>query len=277
VVILYPDDLVLDYTIIPRLFFFGGIQRVQSNLQLLYDSLRKRNITLLVVIAPNKATIYPDTLPDQLQKINSQSELDLLTNSVQQHGPPVLVDLRPALWQARQQRQIYYKTDTHWNSYGVFVAYTQIMEALSHAYPALQPLPIGKFSLKATAPTVHDIAHIMGATNILEPGYVMIPKGQDVHWVTYNDDPIPMMASRSSNQNAPRLLMYFDSFGQSLIPLIAPQFSEATYILNITPHSDLVTLSEIDNIQPDIVIVEFVERYLPAMDVRLQNFGLDSR
>ena len=255
----------------------GGIQDIQSNLKLLYDKLRERNITLVVVIAPNKATIYPDKLPNQIQKFSPQSELDQLVNYMQQNGPPVLVDLRPALREARQKQDVYYKTDTHWNSYGAFVAYTEIMKALSGTYPALAPKKIYEFRLGIIPPFEHDIPLLMGVTNILETGYKLVPKHDNVNWVTYNDDGKPTQVSYSPQENLPELLMYHDSFGDALVPLMAPQFRKATFIDNISTYPDLLTFKEIDVTKPNIVILEFVERYQHPLELFLDHYGLNSQ
>ena len=135
----------------------GGLKSIQKNLKILYDKLRERNITLVVVIVPNKSTIYPDKMPSEIQKIGAQSELDLLVDLLQKKGPPVLIDLRPALQEARQKKQIYYTTDTHWNPYGAFSAYRAIMNRLSQSYPELAPRKISSFRVRVTPPRKRDL------------------------------------------------------------------------------------------------------------------------
>ena len=68
--------------------------------------------------------------------------------------------------------------------------------------------------------------------------------------------------------------MYVDSFGEALMPFLAPQFREATFIENVSLYSDLLTYKEVETACPDIVIVEIVERYLPNLNKWLANYGL---
>jgi alginate O-acetyltransferase complex protein AlgJ len=250
----------------------NDLKNIQTNLQLLYDKLRARNITLTVLIAPNKATIYPDRLPDEIRKINPQSDFDVLANYLQQRGPPVLVDVRPAMLAARQQRQIYYATETHWNPYGAYVAYSEIMKALSRTYPGLAPKDLTHFSLKPSQPAIHDIPRLMGATNILEPVYMFAPTQPGVTWITYNQDTLPMMVSHT-NHAAPRsLLMYRDSFGSALIPFMAPQFREATFIVSSSSLRGLISLNEVDAVNPNVVVLELAERNIPSLTWLLLRF-----
>jgi len=238
------------------------LKNTQQKIQKLYEELRKRNITLILVIPPNKATIYPDKLPDEIEKPKPQSKLDTFTAYLQQYGPPVLVDLRPALLNGRKQQDVYYKTDTHWNSYGAFIGYTEIMKELSKTYPQLTSRSLQDFKITISQPYAHDIPQIMGATNLLEPKVIFNPKKNDLRWVILNDDKIvPLQVSTTSKKNLPTLLMYVDSYGEEMKDFLAPEFSKATFILNSSKYPDTLSPQTIDIIKPDIVIVEVVERF----------------
>lgn len=241
------------------------IESTQSNLQKLYEELRKRNITLLLIIPPNKATIYPDKLPDEIQKLHPHSKLDEFAAYIKQHGPPVLLDLRPALQDARKRQNeydVYYKTDTHWNSYGAFIAYREIMKALSKNYPQLTPKNISDFNITLSRPHPQDLAYIMGAIHLFEPDInFKLKKSSNVRWTVFNDDEIvPLQMATTPNTNLPTLLMYMDSFGVRLKEFVAPHFKKTTFIFNASSYRELVSLHTIDIIQPDIVIIEMVER-----------------
>jgi hypothetical protein len=225
--------------------------------------------------SPNKATIYPDKLPDVIQKLNAQSQLDGFTAYMQQHGPPVLVDLRPALQNGRKEQELYYKTDTHWNSYGAFIAYTEIMKELSKTYSQLTPKRIKDFKVTASEPYLHDIPRLIGATNRLEPRIGFNPKENDVQWASLNDDATaPLQVSTTPKKKMPTLLMYIDSFGIGIQFLVAPHFSKATFINSASKYLDARSLKIINVIKPDVVILEILERSFNTqyLDVFLKQF-----
>jgi hypothetical protein len=247
------------------------VANTQKKLQTLYEKLRKRNITLILVIPPDKSTIYPDKLPDEIQKLGARSNLDAFTTYLQQHGPPVLVDLRPALLNGRTKQELYYKTDTHWNSYGAFIAYTQIMNELSKTYPQLTPKSMQDFKVASGQSYAHDLSQIIGAIHLLEPTIVFsLKKNNTVNWLIFNDDRIPLQISTTSKDNLPTLLMYMDSFGTGTQNFISPHFRKATFIKNDSKYPDAISLKTIDVIQPNVVIVEFVERFFNGQ--QLDNF-----
>ena len=237
------------------------LQNTVKKLQKLYKELKKRNITLLLVIAPNKATIYPDKLPDEIQKLGPRSKLDVLTDYMQQSGPPIMLDLRPALLEGRKKQEIYYKTDTHWNQYGAFIGYTEIMKALSKTYRQLTPKRIEDFELTTQKPYLHDLPRYIGATHMLETGVVISPKENDAHLAVLNNDALaPLQIYITQKKNSPTILMYVDSFGIKLKDFFPPQFSKSTFIVNTSEYPDALSLTTIDIIKPNIVVVEMVER-----------------
>lgn len=239
-----------------------AIDRMQEKLQKLYDALQKRGIPLVLVIAPNKSTIYSDKLPEQIRKNNGPSALDVFTETLERRGPPILVDLRTALRDGRKERDIYYKTDTHWNDYGAFIAYSEIMQMLSKTHPQLTPFSMDSFTIHTAQPYPHDIARFIGVTDLLEADIEFQPKENDVHWVTLNDDPIvPFQIATTSKTDAPTLLMYMDSFGVELKDFVAPHFSKTTFILNHSQYPNIVSMRMIDAVKPDMIVVEFVERF----------------
>jgi hypothetical protein len=229
-----------------------ALKNTRQKLQELYGELRKRNITLLLVISPNKATIYPDKLPDEIQKLHPQSKLDVFTAYIQQHGPPVLIDLRPALQQGRKKQDIYYKTDTHWNQYGAFISYTEIMKEVSQPYPQLAPKRIEDFNITTGHSSAHDISRIMGATDLREPTITFSLKKKEI--------------STAPKTNLPTLLMYMDSFGSTMTNFISPHFSKTTFIRississSSSKNQRVLFLKTLDTLKPDVVIVELVER-----------------
>lgn len=234
----------------------------QQKLQKLYDELRKRNITLILIIPPNKASIYPENLPDEIQKPTAQSKLDAFTAYIQKHGPPILVDLRPGLLNERKKHDVYYKTDSHWNGYGIFNAYTEIFKELSKTYPQLTPKGISDFKITTEKPSIHDVPHYISAPDLLESDILFTPKEDQVHWATISNDWIvPIQISTTPDKNLPSLLMYMDSFGAGMKKIIAPHFSQATFILNHSTYPDTLSLDMIDAVKPNVVIIEFVERF----------------
>ena len=65
-----------------------------------------------------------------------------------------------------------------------------------------------------------------------------------------------------------------NSFGTILDPLLAPHFSQSTFIEYHSSYSETDTFKQIEITKPDVVVIEFVERYQFLMYGFLGNYGL---
>jgi hypothetical protein len=104
--------------------------------------LREQGIDYVFVLAPTKAMIYPENLPDNLQAVKKGlTRYDQLTDFLRNASKIPLIDLKPALLVAKKKRSyplLFYKTDFHWNFYGAFIAYQAIIDQLRVMFPHYQ-------------------------------------------------------------------------------------------------------------------------------------------
>lgn len=240
--------------------------KIQRGLTNLNRELESNKQILLLVIVPNKSTIYPESVPFEIQKVDERSRMDRLSAFLKKHGPPVFLDLRPVLKRVGQERQIYYKTDTHWNSDGAFVAYQAIIGKLQKDFPELKAKPRHQFKEVWSDPVMLDLAYNIGSDRLREPRLELIPTfatRMGVRQLPIGDRQVTM--TWTNDESFPRLVMYHDSFGFPLIPLLGMHFRESVFI----PHysgSAAWQLNWIRQEAPDVVIIEFAERYLHDLE-----------
>lgn len=246
------------------------LQSIYGKLASLNENLKAQDIVLIVVVAPNKSTVYPDKVPDELHKLNDRSRLDLFLELFDQPNSPVVIDLRPVFAQARQDQQIYYKTDTHWNSFGAYIAYREIMNSAAQTYPDLQPYELDQFKLGETDPQIMDLGRIMGVKFLTESRNMVKPRFDSGARFQRIPPSSPVSLSWAGNGQNRQLLMYHDSFGVALQDFIQHHFQEAIYIQN-SPDVSLSNMSWINTIEPDVVVIEILERSLYYLDNLLSN------
>lgn len=90
-------------------------QNIQELLQLM-DSLKKHDTQLLIVLAPSKTAIYPEYLPDSIQKMKSSFSLqEAYRQAYQANGIPTLdfVSLFKKM-KAESKYLLYTRYGTHW-------------------------------------------------------------------------------------------------------------------------------------------------------------------
>jgi hypothetical protein len=254
----------------------GKLKEIYQQLKILDGNLKAKGITLVVAVAPNKATIYPEKVPGAIQKLDEQSRLDYFMNLAQEAGAPTIIDLRPSLQQARLDRQIYYKTDTHWNYYGAYTAYQDIMNSIALAYPDLHPYPLSDFEIKESKPLQMDLSRLMVVNVITEPRMSVTMNGRtDVYYQRF-PAPSTVAMSWADNGQGRKLLVYHDSFGELLNSFFQYNFNEAVYVRNGN-YECPATGAWIDTFEPDVIVIEIVERDFIYLDNLLSNLVCEEK
>ena len=92
---------------------------------------RERGAAYLLVLVPNKSTIYPERLPAFLRAQARPGKLDQLVDYLRaQHSPVSVLDLRAALSAGKARQTVYWPTDSHWNAEGLALASDAILTRL---------------------------------------------------------------------------------------------------------------------------------------------------
>lgn len=99
------------------------------------DWLAKQGAHHLFVVAPSKQTIYPEYLPDAIQNVKGVTHLEQLIDYLDKDPDVDILNPKPELLKAKTKTRLYYKTDTHWNEYGAFIAYKEIINQISRWFP----------------------------------------------------------------------------------------------------------------------------------------------
>lgn len=243
-------------------FTVEELEQFQVSLDALASQYAERGITLLIVLVPNKNTIYPERVPAQIPVIGSESRLEQIASYLKAHGQTHLLDLRPSLMSAKPEHELYYATDTHWNDYGMYIAYSAIMSELQKVYPDLAPRPVSDFKIVEREPEILDLARNMGTTLLTESKIQFVPQYDQS--TLYKNLPLSgrkLMLSYNANASLPDLVIYYDSFFFGVNALLGEHFHHGVFVQNYTG-GGLWNLSWVDEYEPDVVIIEFNERYL---------------
>jgi alginate O-acetyltransferase complex protein AlgJ len=225
--------------------------------------LKQQGIPYLFIVIPDKYSIYPEYMPKHIRQVGKQTRLDQLIDYMKNSEVPVL-DLRPALLQAKQKGQLFYKTDTHWNDFGAAIAQHEILRAIQKFYPNLNPRNYSWQDFRLTEYNSGDIANMLNISYFLKE---MVPELRkpllicDKHIVEkHPEDQIKATFFTDCRSNAPKALIFRDSFFIALQPYISQHFAKTVYVWE-WPDLNLIKKYQQYN-QPNIVIEARVERHL---------------
>ncbi len=245
-------------------FTQAELRAYQLRLDEIDSRLRQKGITFLIVIAPDKSTIYPQYVPDSIQVMPGSSRLGQFIEYMAKHSRIQIVDLRSDLIEASQKRPVYYKTDIHWNSLGDYIAYSRVLTALSPRFPELRPHPRRDYKFLSAGQTTLALANVAGLPFIKEEAGQLVPKF--TYSVSAAEFPIPaelwrsVKISENQDSNLPSLLVFHDSFFVPVNSLFEPHFSQVISVGTKDPK--YMNLNLVDVVKPDIVILEFAESHM---------------
>ena len=244
-------------------------RRVAAEFKRRHDWLSSRGIAYVVMIVPDKATIYPEHLPSWVRQATPVTRLDRLYIALGAYPEITALDLRPALRAAKSQQRLYFKTDSHWNYAGATVGYETLMRALQAPRGQLPFVPAERPPYRRGEDVYSgDLAHMLGLPRQFEEDDVA-PLGKvlanaSARCARHLDAPSPGAPQTGREtyecpRPGPRALLLRDSMGIALVPPLVENFSR-TLVLSTRRLDPALVIAE----QPDIVIEELVERTLHA-------------
>lgn len=262
------------------------LEKIKNQQEKLQAYFNKQGIEYVLILPPSKVSIYPEYIKSGNFTSRATPD-DIVAAYLKENSTVKVIKLKDELLKAKEQEQVFYKTDTHWNQSGAYVGYQTIINQLNklgliHSNPVevkkvpsthkgefaammgdVDLLPneetlnteiISPHAQKITSGTLFDtIEKIKGNYNIINPSYI------------YTNPYI---------HQGKKVLMYGDSmFGYwNMTELLAENFSDFTYIWSYEIQQEIV-----DAVKPDIVFYDMAERYINQIytkNIRLINTPL---
>lgn len=203
---------------------------------------RAQGIEYIVLLAPDKAAVYPEHLRGYPQRHPPLELATPVAEKLKARGV-TCVNLLPAIRaeKARHPELLYYfKTDSHWTPDGGRAAYHSAADAVRERFPDFRAHPDRDYTfgtnpggdLRALAGIRDDVPMEFARTYVpLTPidyrathGY--FSPAQKAEQLDKN--PIPISTSPSAT--GPKMLFLHDSFGAFLWPFVASDFRQASSI-----------------------------------------------
>ena len=243
---LYYSDTLDDY--MGRGLEEEKLEAIARNLFLMQDYTESRGVQFLFTIAPNKNSLYPvhmpGYVPDGIETANAKLLMPYLEKYHVRYA-----DLFSPL--SCEEEELYFKTDSHWDSKGAALAADVILTEL------------GRDSAYYSSEFREGEAHKGDLYEMLFPaGNYTETDRQIASGFTYTtlkdtNGGNAINIESVSERGTGRLLCWRDSFGVALYPYFAESFHDARF-----SRSAAYELIRADSEDPDAVIIEIVERNL---------------
>ncbi|MGN0155240.1 MAG: hypothetical protein ACI4A3_12385 [Lachnospiraceae bacterium] len=227
------------------------IFNVANNISLMQQAVEARGAEFLVTVAPNKNSLYGENMPYYDEwKVSSEKNIDLVGRKLLELEVPY-ADLYSVF--LNQKEILYLKKDSHWNEKGAVLAYNTILDTMEYEHE-----------------TYETVENIRTKTEYGDLNKMMYPLAFEPEWnysyekelgyayVTETESVEDAWIETANEKGTGSMLMFRDSFGNTLLPLMAEVFKKA-YFSKAVPYN---IEKYMDTYSPEYVIVEKVERNL---------------
>jgi hypothetical protein len=219
-----------------------------NNLKNIKTYLDTKDIPFYFIIAPDKNQIYPEYLPFQLDK--KETKATKLIKQIKDQTTINCFSLHNSLMANKQNSELYYKTDSHWNSYGAYVGYTEIMKEINRNN-TFKIESIDDYIITKMANFNGDLSRMLLSDKKVDQITFKRKKELDIEVINYS---VPIKHYKNSKGKG-KLMIYKDSFTNALTPFLNNTFNEVMYVRDINLNTKLI-----ESFKPDMIILEKIER-----------------
>ena len=151
----------------------SDIEKITYNLKSLQDWYEKREIKFVLVVAPNKHSVYKDKLPKWME-YSGKTTTNRIIDSAKKMNVNIL-DLTIILNKEKLKNDdlLYFKTDTHWNDKAAAIGYEETINYLNQKYKLEINKPKYNFTRSYTYPG--DLSRFLKINEILGNKYEETP------------------------------------------------------------------------------------------------------
>ena len=244
------------------------LEIAKNNLIHFRDELKKKNIDFIFMVCPDKQFIYSEYMPDYIKRKPDNKGTDFVIEYIKSNTDIKVVYPKNELLKYKDKYQLYYKYDSHWNTLGAYIGYTELTRILNIDNKSIESFKILEFdsayrnSNKDSSVFYNDMARMVSLNDIKKFRDDIIYILEDYKYTITNitDD---WRSSRISNYNLDNfknnrnILIIGDSYSFEMMDYIITTFKQSEFI-----HERYFENKDIKKYKPDIVVFQSVERNL---------------
>jgi hypothetical protein len=237
------------------------LQKLSAGLNNIADYLGERNIPLIIIICPDKDSVYPEYYPEIFKQAVAPIPLDIVTDYLNSNVNASVYSSKDELIANKEQFRTYNKSEgdlSHYNSVGGFIEYQELIRHLKEYFLEMEVLSFDDVDISYNE-NGDQIAEIKDTSRIrqLEATFFEnIPA--EIRPVFRTG--IEINGFENDDSSLPTALFMADSYY-----LTYGIFVAANFHLSVGIHYDYIEhfTEYLDLFQPDVVIIQVAERAIP--------------
>ena len=238
------------------LFTQEELKIITDYLNSINDYCEKNGKKFYFMVAPDKAKVYSEYYSDLIKPQRTLSRVTQLTEYLKYNSKVKLIYPLEELKKQKEKEYVYFKQDTHWDFYGAYFAYLELANAIKKDFNDLNIYKINKYSY----------TNFSGDLNAMLPDVLKIE--DDAKYITPIFDDVKFLCTQPLQEKdvikcvnetqTKNLLVFRDSFSNSLIPYLGSSFKNAMFVWQYKVIPSLMK-------DADVIILESAELTLPEL------------
>ncbi len=252
------------------------LNKIKNVLVARNDWLKKRNIHFYMVFPPMPQTVFEEYVGPRMRRHYKQSKSEQLLEYLKLNTNLDIIDVYTPLMKIKNKGLMnpYYINNCHWNYLGGYAAYCSMINYIKKDFPNIgEPLNSKDFKWEVTEDYKPDLLQLLDIDKFFtfqqySPSFYESTI-TDTIYPTYLDlwTPAPPACVITNKNNNPTMLMYGDSYAESILKFLFRNFSKTYFIW--TP---LFQPTVIEKEKPDMVIQEMVEGSIESILMKNKPF-----
>lgn len=230
------------------------LEKCKNILLNMKEACEEEGAKFIFMVGPNKMTIYGDMyMPDNYYPYSKVTKADILVDYLRENTDIEIVYPKESLMYYRDDFQLYYKLDSHWNSLGGYIAYRELYETMfGEELPKIEDITYSSDEIGSG-----DLSRMLNVEGLKDIEYNVNYAPDIISTREYTEDGF---YSTSDNLNGKKILMFRDSYVTAIENYVTKDF-ESAYLKWVPEFDQNVVREE----QPDVVVYEMVERSIPNL------------
>lgn len=245
--------------------------RIKVNVDSINSYAKNIGFKPYVMLIPNSYNIYPERLPKNTPVINQIEEIDTIYNTLNNTNNINITEIL----NNEKENYIYYKTDHHWTTYGAYLAYCEYIKSIGDKPVDINNL--NKISVDNFYGTYYSKAKPFKNSgdklDYYEFDNIKMKIEEDEYDSLYDikkleerdkysvfirgNNPLTII-NNNELHNGKKLLIFKDSFANSMIPFLTQNFEEIHVIDLRSFFGDVEEYTKINDFNEVLILYNFM-------------------
>lgn len=261
-------------------------EQLDTNIAAINSFSENAGVPVYFALIPSNSEIHSDIIPKNAPNDSQKDVIDYCYANSGASNIDIYDDLA-----AHSEEYIFYRTDHHWTSLGAYYGYETIMKSMGYS-----PAPLSSFAPQTVSDEFYGTVYSKSGMSWVKPDSIEIYAEQDTATAVTNystNAPVagtlydyafldkkdkysmfmggntPLVTIKTSNTDAPSILIIRDSYMDSLIPYLQNNFSEI-HVIDLRYYKTQLAESTVS----DYIKSNGIDEVLVCYSV--YNFGTDT-